>query len=166
MQNSLVINTQDCVGCYACEIACKQAHNLPVGPRLIRVISDGPQEIDGKLQLRFTVNHCLHCKNPPCQAACPVKAIKTRDDGIAVIDETLCDGCQKCLESCPYGMMQFNGLNQKAVKCDLCLERLDEGRQPACVATCPSHCIYFGDRKKVQKKVPKSPLSAVGAEAR
>jgi Fe-S-cluster-containing dehydrogenase component len=154
MQYSLVINTEDCVGCYTCEIACKQAHNLPVGPRLIRVISDGPRQIDGKLQLRYTVNHCLHCKQPPCQDACPLKAVKTRDDGIAIVDEHLCNGCKKCLDSCPYGMMQFNNVKQIAVKCDLCLERLDEGRQPACAAACPSHCIYSGDRKKVIKKLP------------
>ena len=50
---TLMVNTRDCIGCNACEVACKQEHDLPVGPRWIRVYSDGPQEIEGKLQLRY-----------------------------------------------------------------------------------------------------------------
>ena len=52
---ALIVDTEDCVGCSACEVACKQEHNLPVGPRWIRVYSDGPREIEGKLQLRETL---------------------------------------------------------------------------------------------------------------
>ena len=69
---TLMVNTSDCVGCYTCEIACKQEHNLPVGPRWIRVYSDSPREIGGKLQLRYLVTHCMHCSQPPCKDACPV----------------------------------------------------------------------------------------------
>jgi Fe-S-cluster-containing dehydrogenase component len=153
MQLALIVNTEDCVGCYACEIACKQEHDLPVGPRLIRVSPDGPRQIDGKLQMRYTIAQCLHCSHPQCQDACPVGAISTREDGIAIINEELCNGCKDCIEGCPYGAMQFNEVKKIAQKCDLCVERLDRGLKPACVATCPSHCIYFGDRKKVMKRL-------------
>jgi Fe-S-cluster-containing dehydrogenase component len=155
MELTLVVNTEDCVGCYACEIACKQAHNLPVGPRLIRVNPDGPRQIAGKMQLRYTVVHCLHCTPPPCQDTCPVGAISVRGDGITVINEELCNGCEKCIEACPYGVMQFNEVKKVAQKCDLCVERLDRGLKPACVAACPSHCIYFGDRKGVMQRLGK-----------
>ena len=61
---ALMVNTEDCVGCNACEVACKQEHNLPVGPRWIRVYPDGPREIEGKLKLRYIVTHCMHCSDP------------------------------------------------------------------------------------------------------
>jgi Fe-S-cluster-containing dehydrogenase component len=147
MELALIVNTETCVGCYACEIACKQEHNLPVGPRLIRVYSEGPQQIKGRPQLRYRVEHCRHCTTPPCRDACPVNAISTRKDGVAVIDEGLCNGCGKCIEGCPFGAIQFDDVNKVAKKCDLCVDRLDKGLQPACVAACPSRCIYVKDKK-------------------
>jgi Fe-S-cluster-containing dehydrogenase component len=158
MELTLFINNEDCVGCHACEIACKQEHNLPVGPRLIRVVSNGPRIIDGKPQLRYKIACCIQCSNAPCQNACPVGAISTREDGIVVIDEELCNGCRKCIESCPYGAMQFDEGRNIARKCDLCAERLDKGLKPACVAACPSHCIYYGDSKNVRQRPAKEKL--------
>jgi Fe-S-cluster-containing dehydrogenase component len=158
MEFTLIVNTENCVGCHACEIACKQEHNLPVGPRLIRVLSDGPRHIDGKPQLRYEVTCCLQCINAPCQEACPVGAISTREDGIVIIAEELCNGCVKCIESCPYGVMQFDELSKVARKCDLCAERLDKSLKPACVTVCPSHCIYFGDRKNIMLRSGKEKL--------
>jgi Fe-S-cluster-containing dehydrogenase component len=158
MKFTLIINTEDCVGCHACEIACKQEHNLPVGPRLIRVLSDGPRHIDGKPQLRYKVAYCLQCNHAPCQEACPVGAINTRKDGIVIIDEELCNGCKKCIESCPYGVMQFDEVRNVARKCDLCAERLDKDLKPACVLACPSHCIFYGDRKNVVQKLGEEKL--------
>lgn len=157
MEPVLMVNTVDCVGCYACEVACKQEHNLPVGPRLIKVHSDGPQQIDGKLQLRYIVDHCVHCSHPSCQQACPTGAMSIRKDGIVIIAEELCNGCKKCVEACPYGAIDFDKVKKIARKCDLCAERLDKGMQPACVATCPSHCIFFGDRKNIKKRLVKRP---------
>jgi Fe-S-cluster-containing dehydrogenase component len=147
----LCINTGDCVGCHACEVACKQEHNLPVGPRLIRVYSDRPRQIDGKLQLIYRVEHCRHCDPAPCKEACPVGAISTRDDGITIINEELCNGCRNCVTACPYGVMEFDEVKNIARKCDLCAERLDKSLKPACVAACPSHCIHF--QKTTSKKV-------------
>jgi Fe-S-cluster-containing dehydrogenase component len=149
MEFALIVNTENCVGCHACEIACKQEHNLPVGPRLIRVLSDGPRQIDGKLQLRYEVVRCLQCSHAPCQEACLVGAISTREDGIIIIAEELCNGCKNCVEACPYGVMQFDEVRKVARKCDVCAERLDKGLKPACVTACPSHCIYFGDGKNI-----------------
>ena len=156
MELSLVVNTRDCVGCYACEVACKQEHNLPVGPRLIRVNPDGPRMINGKLQLRYKLDYCQHCENPACKDACPVNAISVTEDGIVTINTALCNGCQKCAASCPTGVMQFDEVKRIALKCDLCTSRLDRGLKPACATVCPSHCIYFGSKKEVLRKLEKS----------
>ena len=158
MEYTLIVNTEDCVGCNACEVACKQEHNLPVGPRWIRVHPDDPREIAGKLQLGYIVSHCIHCRYPLCKDACPVNAITKREDGVVLIDEELCTGCQDCIEACPLEVMQFDGEKKVAQKCDLCVDRLGGGLPPACVAVCPSHCIYFGDLSEVINKTGKNSL--------
>ncbi len=158
MEYALMVNTDDCVGCNACEVACKQEHNLPVGPRWIRVYSDSPREIEGKLQLRYIVTHCMHCSCPPCKDVCPVETITKREDGIVLINEELCIGCKDCIEACPLGVMQFDEEKEVAQKCDLCVDRLDRGSPPACVAVCPSHCIYFGDTKEITEMLGKKKL--------
>jgi Fe-S-cluster-containing dehydrogenase component len=144
---SLNINLKDCVGCHACEVACKQEHNLPVGPKLISVTPDDPKFIEGKTQLRYSVAHCLQCSEPACREACPTGAIGTRDDGIVIIDGELCNGCGLCVEACSYGAMQIDETKRTARKCDLCAERLDKGLQPACVTVCPSHCVFLRDKE-------------------
>jgi len=160
VEYALIVDTKDCVGCNACEVACKQEHNLPVGPRWIKVYSDTPREIEGKLQLKYIVTHCMHCIRPPCENICPVEAITKREDGIVLIDEELCIGCKDCIEACPFGVMQFDEEKGIAQKCDLCVDRLDRGSQPACVAACPSHCIYFGDIKQITDKLGERRLLA------
>ena len=158
MEYALVVDTDDCVGCSACEVACKQEHNLPVGPRWIRVYSHSPRERESRLQLGYTVTHCMHCSRPPCKDICKVEAIARREDGIVLIDEELCIGCKDCIGACPLGVMQFDGEKEVAQKCDLCVDRLDRGFQPACVAACPSHCIYSGDTREITEKLGEKKL--------
>jgi Fe-S-cluster-containing dehydrogenase component len=147
MESVLMINTVECVGCYACEVACKQEHNLPVGPRLIRLNQDGPRLIDGRQQLRYKLLYCIQCARPDCMEACPVGAISKRADGITVISTEKCNGCKKCVEACSYGAMQFDDIKKIACKCDLCVERLNKKQEPACVSICPSHCIHVSSAK-------------------
>jgi Fe-S-cluster-containing dehydrogenase component len=155
---ALIVNTRDCFGCHACEIACKQEHNLPVGPRWIRVHPDGPREIEGKPQMRYVVAHCLHCSQPRCMDACSAGAIRKREDGIVLVNQELCIGCKECIDACPLGVMQFDEEKQVAEKCDLCVDRIDRGLKPACVNACPGYCIYFGDIREVTDKIGKDKL--------
>ena len=82
-----------------------------------------------------------------------MEAITKREDDIILINEELCTGCKVCIEACPLGVMQFEEEKQVVQKCDLCVERLDRGLPPACVAACPSHCIYFGDTKEIAENL-------------
>ncbi len=160
MEYALIVNTENCVGCNACEVACKQEHNLPAGPRWIRVYQDSPREIEGKLQVRYLVTHCMHCSLPQCKNVCPVGAITKREDSIVLIDEKRCIGCKECIKACPLGVMQFNEVKEVAQKCDLCVERLDKRLVPACVAACPSHCIYFGGIGQITERIGKQRILA------
>lgn len=136
----LTVHKQDCMGCHACEVACKQEHALGVGPRLIRVIEKSPQ---------FIPVYCHHCAKAPCADVCPVDAISRDDEGIVLIDKDACIGCRECLDACPFDAMQFEERNDIAVKCDLCIQRLAEKKRPACISVCPTGCIQLGGRENI-----------------
>ena len=152
---ALIVDTEECVGCSTCEVACKQEHNLPVGPRWIRVYPDVPREIQGKQQQRYVVTYCMHCSRPRCKDVCPVDAITKREDGTVLINEELCIGCKDCIDACPLGVMQYDDEKGIVQKCDLCADRLSKGMQPACASFCPSHCIYFGDIQEITTRIGK-----------
>lgn len=157
-RKGLIINTPDCIGCLACEVACKQEHDTGVGVGVIRVHREDPALIEEKLRLRYNVAYCLHCLNPPCRDACPAGAIIKRDDGIVLIDNEACIGCVSCVNACPLGMIQFDNRRNIAIKCDLCVTRTDNGLPPACAAACISHCIHFGDIDEMVRKSPELDL--------
>ena len=137
---TLVIDKNNCMGCHACEIACKQEHRLGVGPRLVRVIEKSPD---------FIPIYCHHCVDAPCKEACPIEAIIRNEQGIILIDSVLCTGCKECIEACPFTAMQFDDTRKIAVKCDLCVERLAETLLPACITVCPTKCIYLENTKNI-----------------
>ena len=139
-KRALIIKKNDCMGCHACEVACKQEHNLKVGPRLIHVIEDSPD---------FIPVYCRQCAKPPCRDACPADAIARNENGIVLIDNDLCIGCRDCVDACPFGAMQFEEELEVAIKCNLCLERLESSQKPACLSVCPTGCITLAGKKSV-----------------
>jgi Fe-S-cluster-containing dehydrogenase component len=141
---SLTFFKKDCMGCHACEVACKQEHDLGVGPRLVRIIEQGCD---------FTPVYCHHCAKAPCLEACPVDAIDRNAEGVVLIEGDTCIGCRACMEACPFGAMQFDEAEEVAVKCDRFYNRLQEGRGPACAAVCPTQCISGGDAKAVTERM-------------
>lgn len=141
---SLVIDHERCWGCKTCEVACKQEFRSPEGVRLISVEEVGPGMVEDKLEFVFHVNVCRHCDDPPCVAACQDEAITRRDDGIVVLDEERCTGCQLCMTVCPYEAIAFDSANSVARKCNLCHHRVDQGLYPACADNvCLAHCIHL-----------------------
>lgn len=149
----LVIDHEACWGCRTCEVACKQETRVPEGVRLIYVSEHFHEDDDGRLRFSYRVNLCRHCDDPPCSAICPEEAIYKRDDGIVVLEQTLCSGCRACLDACPYDAIDFDPQSLRARKCNLCYQRIDHGLLPACADNvCLAHCIYFGDTETVEKQ--------------
>jgi Fe-S-cluster-containing dehydrogenase component len=140
---SLMFFRKDCMGCHACEVACKMEHGIGVGPRLVRVLENGPD---------FFPVYCHHCADAPCRRACPVDAISKTAVGIVLIDEGLCIGCAECIAACPFGAMQFDEERGLAVKCDLCAHRLRDGLAPACSLVCATQCIAWGGTQRIVER--------------
>ncbi len=135
-----------CIGCHACEIQCKTNKKLPKGPKPCQIIQVGPKMIGGLPKMSFIFMPCFHCENPWCVSACPTGAMQKRpSDGIVFIDKDLCVGCKTCVSACPWGAPQWNPETGKVEKCDYCKDRIDQGLMPACVTTCTTGCLKFGN---------------------
>jgi len=156
----LVIDLERCTGCDTCIIACKLENDQENGSG-IRVETIGgphrntPRGKHPQLTMHFLPVPCMHCDKPPCLDACPLSAISKREDGIVLVDEEKCDGCQACLEACPYEVLDYNDKRNTVWKCTLCAHRVDKGLEPFCAVCCEANAIYFGDLADPQSAVSK-----------
>ena len=127
------VNIVDCSGCRLCELVCTLFHEGVVNPEKARVrVSD---KYDQSL---FEPHICRLCDSPDCVKACPVEALtQDSESGIITVHQELCDGCQACIEACPYDAMQWNDELEMPFVCDRC------GGQPTCVQFCTSGALVL-----------------------
>lgn len=150
MQLGFVHNNVDCIGCRACEMACKDKNGLPPGPRFRRV-----QYVEGGSYpevYAYKVNmSCNHCAEPACLPTCPTGAIwKRKADGIVDIDSTLCIGCRRCEAACPFGAPQFDVESGIIKKCNMCVDEIEAGRKPYCVMACMMRVLDVGPISEIR----------------
>ena len=144
MKLGFLVDLDNCIGCKACEVACKSENNVPVGSWRLRVkYVDAGTYPDVKRA--FTPMRCNHCDNAPCERICPVNALHTIENGIVNIDKDRCIGCAACVMACPYGAIYMDPETHTADKCTYCAHRIESGLQPACVVACPTLANIFGD---------------------
>ncbi|WP_042347348.1 4Fe-4S dicluster domain-containing protein [Bacillus massiliigorillae] len=136
-QLGFTFNTDECIGCKSCEIACKNEHQTAVNVQWRRVYKNS-----GDMYLSIS---CNHCENPECFRICPESAFTKRKDGIVILDQDLCSSCQLCVNMCPFGGIQFDIETLQVSKCDMCYSRQDKGLQPACVEACPTEALNVVD---------------------
>ncbi|QTA87464.1 4Fe-4S dicluster domain-containing protein [Desulfonema magnum] len=142
-----------CIACHSCEVACKAKNNVPEGATLGKIVVLGPRLINGQPRMSSLFVPCFHCEDAWCMNACPVDAIRKRnEDGLVYILQELCVGCKACILACPWHIPQWDADAGKAMKCDLCMDRIDEGQEPACVAACPTNALQFGEPAQLSHK--------------
>jgi len=169
MSKAVLIDTTHCIGCRACQVACKSWHDLPgerstfsdtwSNPRFMnsqnytRVIF---QEVGKGDQLNwyFTKRQCMHCLDPACVSVCPVGALVKLKEGPVVYDDDKCIGCRYCMMACPFQVPKFQWESAVPLvrKCDFCADRLALGLAPSCTTTCPTGTLLFGERQNLLKE--------------
>lgn len=180
MKLGLVIDLDTCVGCHACATACKEWNGAsaisgplsdydPYGRDPSGVWFNRIRHYEvGEFPECRTVNFpqsCLHCEEAACVTVCPTGASYKRADGIVLVDQDRCMGCNLCAWACPYGARELDRATGTMKKCTLCVDRIHdpalppEERQPACVLACPTHARHFGDLDD-----PQSPVAKLVAE--
>jgi anaerobic dimethyl sulfoxide reductase subunit B (iron-sulfur subunit) len=132
-----------CIKCYTCEIACKQWKGIEPGAFKLRRVYEVTSGTFPRVTRTFHSIACQHCPEPPCVDACPLGAIiKRAQDGVVVVDAATCDGCRRCLDACPFGVPQFDGDGLLRL-CDLCSDRLADGKGPLCSDVCPTGALRY-----------------------
>ena len=153
MQLAFFFDQTRCTGCHTCAVACKDWHDLPaelVNWRWVTTYEEGKFPNVSVTHLSIS---CAHCNQPACMKQCPEDAITKREgDGVVIIDAERCTGCRLCEEACAYDAIQFRSDNSPAEKCNFCMDRLEKGEAPVCVAACPMRALEFGEFEVLRQK--------------
>ncbi len=154
----LVIDHEKCTGCRLCELVCSVFHD-GVSNAIRSRIKIMKWEAEGL----YIPMSCQQCQDAPCKIICPVKAI-SRDERLnrVVVDQTKCIGCRSCVSVCPFGAMNFNVIDRKVFKCDLC-----DG-DPQCVRFCDVKAVDYVEADRVstlKKRSAAEKISAARKEA-
>jgi formate dehydrogenase iron-sulfur subunit len=174
-------DTTLCIGCKACEVACKEWNPLPADDIGLtgtsydntgglssntwrhvafveRIGTDGQRATDmPPFQSNWLMmsDVCKHCDNAPCQEACPTGALFRTEFDTVVVQQDICNGCGYCVPACPFGVVDLNSIDGKAHKCTLCYDRLKGGLEPACAKACPTDSIQFGELYDLHERAGK-----------
>jgi formate dehydrogenase iron-sulfur subunit len=169
-------DTTVCIGCKACEVACKEWNQLPATNGGRNTLSgdsyDNTRRLDGihwrhvKFIEQFSADRsdgrwlmmsdvCKHCVRAGCLEVCPTGAIIRTEFDTVVIQSDVCNGCRDCIAGCPFGVIDINPASGTAQKCTLCYDRMKVGMEPACAKACPTDSINFGTIREMKQMAEK-----------
>ena len=171
-RQALLFDSSKCVGCRACEAACRQWNKLPPEHKPLElsaaswtVVKSIELNNSGKKEQLFLKRQCMHCTKASCVAVCPTGAAAYHGEYVE-IDQEWCTGCGYCVEACPFDVPHREAHGGTVKKCTLCLDRVTDGLKTACTEACPQGAILCGDRSVLisEAKTRVQDLSANGAQ--
>jgi formate dehydrogenase iron-sulfur subunit len=166
-------DTSVCIGCKACEVACKEWNHVPNKPLSLTGMSyDNTTQLDanswrhvafveqerpiedpsGRARWLMASDVCKHCTHAACLDVCPTGALIRTEFGTVVIQQDVCNGCGYCVSACPYGVIGKREDDGRMFKCTMCYDRLGAGLEPACAKACPTKSIQFGDLDELRER--------------
>jgi Fe-S-cluster-containing dehydrogenase component len=142
MEPLIVFNAKKCICCHSCEVACQMENDAPPGVQLrwVKTHISGKFPACNPLSLSTA---CFHCNDPSCVSACPAGALQRRTNGVVEHIRSRCIGCGYCIQTCPFHVPQFSPAQHTMRKCSFCVQRIDGGEKPACVAKCATGALTF-----------------------
>ncbi len=180
MAKGVLVDLTKCIGCRGCQVACKEWNERKARKTTMTGEYTNPPDLSsdcythikfiesdngGTPVWNFVKRQCLHCKEPACVSVCPVTALKKTDAGPVVYDFDRCIGCRYCMLACPFHIPKYEW--EKALpwiqKCTFCSERMKEGQTPACIKTCPTGTMTYGDRDELLQTAKKRIADGPGA---
>ncbi len=163
-RNTLVVDLDRCIGCHACEIACKNENDVALGEYWNKVIQVGPHGTFPDLEQYWLPVQCQQCEDAPCVHVCPTGASYRDADGKVLVDKEKCIGCKYCMMACPYGVRSWNAAEKAVEKCTLCGQLTSAGEEPACVSACCSAARFYGDMDDPNSDVSKALAAATAVD--
>ncbi len=163
-------DTSVCIGCKACEVACKEWNAVPEDGLLLTGMSydntqglgastwrhvafiEKPADEAGDLRWLMSSDVCKHCTEAACLDVCPTGALMRTEFGTVVVQEDVCNGCGYCIPACPFGVIDQRRDDGRAWKCTLCYDRIGDGLEPACAKACPTDSIQFGPVDELRER--------------
>jgi formate dehydrogenase iron-sulfur subunit len=163
-------DTSICIGCKACEVACKTWNEVPddgfvlsgmsydntvgLGASTWRHVAfiEQPSAVGDSVRWLMSSDVCKHCTESACLDVCPTGALFRTEFGTVVVQDDVCNGCGYCVPACPFGVIARREEDGQAHKCTLCYDRLSTGMEPACAKACPTDSIQFGPLDELRER--------------
>jgi formate dehydrogenase iron-sulfur subunit len=155
---AILYDASKCLGCRACERACKTHNGLPAPEEPNTELSATSwnlivtrKGVDPDDQPFFNYQ-CMHCTDAACALGCPSGALAVSDRGFVSFDQDKCIGCGYCTQFCPFGIPQLGAVNlitgeARAAKCTFCQDKIEAGTGgPSCAEACPTGALTWGER--------------------
>ncbi len=179
-RKAILVTPEDCIGCRGCQVSCKSWNQLPgiitkntgsyqnppdLASAAFTVIrySEVPSKED-PVRWLFLSRRCMHCDDAGCMKICPAPgALFRTSEGAVAFDRDKCIACKLCVTACPFDVPRYDA-EGKVSKCNLCYDRIGSGMLPACVKTCPTGALRFGDREELISNAKKEGFQTIYGE--